>query len=334
MTDRGRIFVAGGTGYIGRHVVRELVGRGHPVTVLARERAGVGGRMDRDAVREELFGAQVAFGDVTRIEDVERAFGSEPVDAVVSCLASRTGAPEDAWAIDCEAHRQLLQVAESKGVRQFVLLSAICVQKPRLEFQKAKLAFEQELRESPIIHSIVRPTAFFKSLAGQVGRVRSGRPYLMFGDGKVTACKPISERNLASFMADCLHDPEKQDATLPVGGPGPAITPLEQGEMLFELAERPPRFRRVPVWFLGGIVRALQLGARLFPALRSKAEFARIGHYYATESMLVWDEATETYDAENTPSFGHDTLRSFYRDALAREAPAAELGDHAVFSRD
>lgn len=54
-----------------------------------------------------------------------------------------------------------------------MLLSAICVQKPLLEFQKAKLELEAELvkaaaaRESPVSYSIVRPTAFFKSLAGE-----------------------------------------------------------------------------------------------------------------------------------------------------------------------
>ena len=43
------------------------------------------------------------------------------------------------------------------------------MQKPLLEFQKAKLAFEAELRADPdMTHAIVRPTAFFKSLGGQV----------------------------------------------------------------------------------------------------------------------------------------------------------------------
>lgn len=57
----------------------------------------------------------------------------------------------------------------ASGASHFVLLSAICVQKPLLEFQKAKLKFEAELQTTDAItYSIVRPTAFFKSLAGQV----------------------------------------------------------------------------------------------------------------------------------------------------------------------
>jgi divinyl chlorophyllide a 8-vinyl-reductase len=52
-----------------------------------------------------------------------------------------------------------------------VLLSAICVQKPELAFQHAKLAFERALIDSGLAYTIVRPTAFFKSLSGQVDRV-------------------------------------------------------------------------------------------------------------------------------------------------------------------
>ncbi len=75
----------------------------------------------------------------------------------------------------------------------FVLLSAICAQKPVLAFQKAKLAFEAHLLEQGLTYSIVRPTAFFKSLSGQVARVKQGGPFLVFGDGRLTACKPISD---------------------------------------------------------------------------------------------------------------------------------------------
>jgi divinyl chlorophyllide a 8-vinyl-reductase len=55
-----------------------------------------------------------------------------------------------------------------------------------------------------ITYSIVRPTAFFKSLAGQVELVKQGKPYVMFGDGTLASCKPISEADLAAFMADCV----------------------------------------------------------------------------------------------------------------------------------
>ena len=76
---------------------------------------------------------------------------------------------KDSWAIDYQATKNVLDVATEEGAKHFVLLSAICVQKPLLEFQHAKLKLEEALQSAGnITYSIVRPTAFFKSLAGQV----------------------------------------------------------------------------------------------------------------------------------------------------------------------
>jgi len=322
---RPRVVVLGATGTIGRATVRALVRRGYPTVALVRS-AESGAR-----VRGDLDGAEVRPADVTDAASLMRdGCRGERFDVLLSCLASRTGASRDAWAIDHRAHVDALAVAGRSGVGHVILLSAICVQRPRLAFQHAKLAFEQALAASGLRYSIVRPTAYFKSLSGQVERVRRGRPFLVFGDGRLTACKPISNDDLADFMVDCIDDPARWDRILPIGGPGPAITPLEQGEALCAALGRAPRFRHVPVALLDAIVATLSAGGRLVPALAEKAELARIGRYYATESMLVLDPATGRYDAEATPSTGTQTLFEHYA-RLARGEAADERGDHAVF---
>jgi divinyl chlorophyllide a 8-vinyl-reductase len=257
-------------------------------------------------------------------------FRGERFDAIVSCLASRTGAPKDAWAIDAQAHVRALEAAQVAGVSQMVLLSAICVQKPLLAFQHAKLAFEKVLVDSGMTHSIVRPTAYFKSLSGQIERVRRGKPFLVFGDGTLTACKPISDRDLADYLAGCLDDAARWNRVLPIGGPGEAVTPRQQGERLFSLLGRAPRFRQVPLALLDAIIGVLGAARRFAPGLADKAELARIGRYYATESMLVLDPASGRYAAEATPSTGTDTLWDFYAE-LVSGARAPDLGEHAVF---
>jgi divinyl chlorophyllide a 8-vinyl-reductase len=257
-------------------------------------------------------------------------FRGERFDVLVSCLASRSGAPDDAWAIDCAAHEAALAAAQAAGVGHMVLLSAICVQKPKLAFQHAKLAFEKRLADSGLTYSIVRPTAYFKSLSGQVGRLQKGKPFLVFGDGRLTACKPISDDDLGRFIAACITDPALQNRILPIGGPGEAITPLEQGRQLFALMGREEKFRHVPVALLDAIIVLLGVLGALSPKLRAKAELARIGRYYATESMLVWDEAAGRYEASATPSFGTETLRQHYARLLRGEA-ADDRGEHAVF---
>ena len=326
-----RVLVLGATGAIGRATARALVERGHEVVCFVRPRAGVGGALTREDSAKRLEGATLRFGDVTDPASLLRdGFCGERIDALVSCLASRTGAPKDAWAIDYQAHVDALAVAQKAGVRHMVLLSAICVQKPRLAFQQAKLAFEKVLMASGVAYSIVRPTAFFKSLSGQVDRVKGGKPFLVFGDGTLTACKPISDGDLGAFLAECLDDESRMNRVLPIGGPGNAITPREQGERLFALLGREPRFSHVPLALLDAIIIALGALGRVIPALAEKAELARIGRYYATESMLVWDSAAGRYDAARTPSTGTETLFDFYARLIKGEA-TIERGDHAVF---
>ena len=326
-----RVFVIGATGTIGQATVRALLQRGHQVVCFVRPRAGVRGALAADASRQLLQGATVRFGAVTDPAALARdGFCGEHFDVLVSCLASRTGAPKDAWAVDHQAHVHALEAARAAGVTQVVLLSAICVQKPLLAFQHAKLAFEKALIESGLTYSIVRPTAFFKSLSGQIERVRRGKPFLLFGDGRLTACKPISDRDLGDYLADCLDQPELQNRILPIGGPGPAITSREQGDKLFALLGRPPKFSHVPVALLDVIIAVLGTLGRLIPRLADKAELARIGRYYATESLLVLNPQTGQYDADATPSTGTETLFDFYAD-LASGKVAAERGDHAVF---
>ena len=330
--EQVRVVVFGATGYIGRFVTQELIHRGYQVVAFSRDRSGIGGRNNRDQVIADLVGAEVRFGDVTDAASVAANAFDRPADVVVSCLASRSGGRKDSWAIDHDATLIAYREGRRAGAAHFVLLSAICVQKPLLEFQKAKLAFEAELKaDGEMTHSIVRPTAFFKSLGGQVESCRKGGPYVMFGGGELASCKPISEADLARFMADCLRDEDKRNQVLPIGGPGPALSAKQQGEMLFKALGRPPRMLSVPIALMDGPLAVLQGLSRLFPALQDTAEFGRIGRYYAAESMLVWDEQRQRYDADATPSYGNDTLEQFFERVVRDGMAGQDLGDAALF---
>jgi len=327
-----RVFVVGATGYIGKFVVRELVARGYDVVSFVRNRSGIGGATSAAEVRTQLKGSEVRFGDVGKMDSLMNSgIKGERFDVVVSCLTSRNGGIKDSWNIDYQATLNALDAGKAAGATHFVLLSAICVQKPLLEFQRAKLKFEKELQESGLTYSIIRPTAFFKSIAGQVEKVKNGKPYVMFGNGELTSCKPISEADLARFMADCLEDPARQNRILPIGGPGKAISTREQAEMLFELLGRKPKFKNMPIGMFDVIIPVLSVLAKFFPKLEDKAEFARIGKYYCSESMLVLNPQTGKYDADMTPSYGNDTLRDFFIRVLKEGVSGQELGEHSIF---
>lgn len=326
-----RVFLLGATGTIGRATLRALVRRGHEVVCFLRQKQGQSDTPVPLDFGDSLADIELRFGDVTCEKSLrDDGFRGEQFDALVSCLASRTGVPKDAWAIDHDAQLEALKAAKAAGVPHFILLSAICVQKPLLAFQHAKLAFEKALIESGLTYSIVRPTAFFKSLSGQVDRVQMGKSFLLFGDGTLTACKPISDNDLGSYLVDCVDNENLENRILPIGGPGDPITPKQQGERLFALLGKEPKFTRVPVRLLDAIIATLDIIGWLIPAAKAKAELARIGRYYATESMLLWDPEKGRYDSAATPTTGSETLFDYYAELMRGEA-TAERGDHAVF---
>ena len=259
------------------------------------------------------------------------AFTDFKAAAIISCIRSRSGGIRDSWAVDFEANQRLLHAALGAGVSHFTLLSAVCVQKPRLAFQQAKLRFEAELQESGLSYSSVRPSAFFKSLSGQLERVRKGKPFLVFGDGTLTACKPIAEQDVAEFICRTLESDEHQGVKV-IGGPGAAITPLQQAELLGQCLGKPVKIRRLPAAVPKYIASLFSVPGRFSDRWRDRSEYARIAHYYATESMLVWDEEAQRYDADATPNFGTLTLEQSYRSQLAG-TDRQDIGDHALFDR-
>jgi len=314
-----RVLVVGATGYIGRFVTKELIRRGYQVTAFTREKAGVGGKKGVQDVSSDFPGAKVVVGDVSDLASVKENGFSEPIDVVVSCLASRTGGLEDSWKIDYGASKNALDALIDQGGSHYVLLSAVCVQKPLLEFQRAKLKLEEDIKsQDGVSYSILRPTAFFKSLAGQVQIVKEGKPYVMFGDGQLSKANAISEADLATVIADGISNKEMHNQVLPVGGPGKPLTPLEQSKILFELFDREPKYIKVPIGLMDVVINGIDFLGNYFPGLKDSAEFGRIGKYYAVEDMVG-------------PSYGTTTLRDFFKDVAENGLEGQELGDQAVF---
>ena len=296
-----KIFVAGSTGYIGKNVVKYALDNGFDVVTAKRHSDNKPGQLNK-----KLKVIKISNNDNNWIADLEK------VDVIISCLASRTGEPKDAHLVDYKLNCLLLEKAKALKCSQFILLSAICVQKPRLAFQFEKLAFEEELKKSGLNFSIIRPTAYFKSLSGQIENIKKGKPYVYFGDGQITQCNPISEKDLSLYILSCIKDKTKWRKILPIGGPKQSITPKDIGKILFEIFEVSPKYKSFPTKLLDAIRLLLLIISPFSNWAKNKSELIKIAKYYATESMLIWDEKKECYDANMTPSTGKDTLRDYF----------------------
>ena len=192
-----RVLVLGATGSIGRATVGALVRRGHDVVCFVRPRAGIGGALTPEASANLLRGSAVRFGDVT---DPQSLFA-------MAFAASASMRWSRVW-LRAPARRRtpgpstirLMSTRSPPRGKPGLRIWCCC---RRSAFRSRVWPFNTPSWRSrtsswrlALTYSIVRPTALFKSLSGQVDRVKRGRPFLVFGDGALTACKPISDDDL------------------------------------------------------------------------------------------------------------------------------------------
>jgi NADH dehydrogenase len=145
------IAVTGASGFVGRHVVKELVRRGHDVRALAR---------DEDKARRSL-GAQplLVKGDVTDQATLDHLV--DGADAVIHLVGIIREAPggQTFERMHVLATERTLGAATRAGARRFLQMSALGVGAEGVcEYQRTKYRAEQLVRDSSLDWTIFRPS--------------------------------------------------------------------------------------------------------------------------------------------------------------------------------
>ena len=313
-----KVLLLGYTGYIGATLAKVLLEKNIQVVCPVRNK--------KPHKKKE----NIVFVEMSQIESFLKTSKVKPT-TVISCIASRKGGVTDSWDVEYTLNKFFLNLCKRVGINRFILLSAICVQKPTLEFQKAKLAFENQLKHSTLEYEIIRPTAFFKSLSGQIDRVKKGKSFLVFGNGELTTCKPISARDLSEFIIGFVLRKRAENKIHLVGGPGPPISPKNQAELLFKLSKKEKKITHISPKLFLVIIYVLMPLSKISKKIQDFREFLKIAYYYATESMLFWDEKNHAYSSDKTPEFGKDTLEDYYKKILDKDIVYKELKDQKLF---
>jgi len=115
-----KAFVTGGTGFIGRRIVRQLVERNYRVYALARSQAG--------AETLRALGATIVPGDVTDRESMRAAMrGSDVVFHLAAIYDYTPEAKAQSATINVEGTRQVLDLAHELDVPRIVYTSSLAV---------------------------------------------------------------------------------------------------------------------------------------------------------------------------------------------------------------
>jgi uncharacterized protein YbjT (DUF2867 family) len=219
-TSGQKVVVVGGTGFIGRHVVRALLDDDHIVTVLGRDPSAV-------TKLPLLAGANAARGDVT---DPSSLTGTlEGADAVVMVVAfpnypmelPRKGLTFERY--EAEGARNLLVEATRAGIRRFLYVSGAGADSSSDKtWYRAKGLAEEAIKASGIDYVIIRPSWIYgpgdKSVSRLVTMVKLCPVVPRLGV-RTQRIQPLFVGDFAEAVARAFARDEAWNQTFEIGGP-------------------------------------------------------------------------------------------------------------------
>lgn len=185
-----RVAVAGGTGVVGRHVVKALEQRGHEAVTLSR-RTGT---------------------DLTTGDGLDGAL--EGVAAIVDTTNPTSMNPGRAIDFFTRVSANLQAAGGRTGVERLVLLSIVGIDRVPLGYYRAKLRHEEAGRAGPLPSTVVRATQFHEFPLQVMSRAHVGSLRLV---PDITV-QPVAAASVGQFLAEVALAPPSEDL-FQVAGP-------------------------------------------------------------------------------------------------------------------
>jgi NADH dehydrogenase len=196
-----KIFIAGGTGFVGGHLKRELLGRGHELRLLVHKR-----------VPDGESGVEQVEGDVTSQDSLVQAMND--CDAAINLVGIIREFPSRRVTFErlhVQGTANLLAAASSAGIRRYLQMSALGTRPNALsDYHRTKFRAEGLVHKSALDWTIMRPSliygpkdSFVNMLAGQL---RAAPLMPVIGDGRYRL-QPIHGDDVARCFALALEMP-------------------------------------------------------------------------------------------------------------------------------
>jgi NADH dehydrogenase len=213
-----RAAILGGSGFIGRYVVKRLAERGVILTV--------GGRHAAEAKHLRLKGDVGSVGLVNISIDDDRMLPAFLAgnDALINCVGILHEHGRQRFdVIHHKAPARLARLAREAGIERFIHISAIGAD-PRSSsaYAKSKAAGEKAVQDAFPTATILRPSVVFgpeDEFFNKFASMATLSPALPLIGGGETRFQPVYVGDVAEATIRCLDDPATAGRTYELGGP-------------------------------------------------------------------------------------------------------------------
>jgi len=235
------IFVTGGTGFVGREIVRQLHGIGHRVRCLVRDadRAKAvlpssvalhpGDLMDPDCLADGVKGCQAVIHLVGIIVEKGRSTFER---------------------VHVQGTQDLVAAAARGEIRQFIHMSALGSRADApSRYHQTKYRAEQIVIGSGMDWTLFRPSVIFgpgDRFVNLLARIIQSSPVVpVIGRGE-TKIQPISVRNVASCFALAVGNPVSYKKIYDLGGPQ-RLTYIQVYQIISDILEKKKKSFHIPI---------------------------------------------------------------------------------------
>jgi len=251
-----KIAITGGTGFIGKHLARDLIQHGHEVILIAR------GLYSRDQSSQSLEHATFVAVNTTDTERLKQAFAG--CDAVAHYAGTSVEDSSQTFhQVHVEGTHSAVTAAQAAGVKKFVLVSFLRV-RPNVQsaYFRTKWQGEEIVRNSGLNYTILKAGLVYgpgDHLLHNLGNLFRRMPVFATVGIKEKTVRLVAVEDLVSVIRAALLD-EDCFARQTVAVTGPEEFPFSQaarriaktlGKPFLIVLPFPVLFQRMLAWFSG-----------------------------------------------------------------------------------
>ena len=211
-----KVFVTGGTGFVGKNIVNKLVERGYETTILVR---------DKNSLKKTISCTDklhYIYGNVQDIASLER--GMSGCDAVIHLVGIIREAGSNTFEnVHVEGSKNMIEVAKFSKIKRFIHMSAegTCPT-AKSKYHKTKYRAEEYLKSSGLNYTIFRPSMLFvaedKNFNVLADLIRKSPFIPVIGDGNYR-WQPVSVKNVAEVFVSALENKKAERKVYEIRGP-------------------------------------------------------------------------------------------------------------------